>query len=342
MPGSAKRHFGIRPRIDGGVRGEALVLRSVAGVSWNSADRVQAGSFGRWMEHIPLLVRVAGEVPYELSPKLWMTRAKYPIAGTTLPVTIDRDDPTTLGIEWDEVPEIDAWIAAGHPVFTDPATVERELTDALKAHGKRTRQSAMRDAAWRGADAMGADAGIDPDALGEMLVRLQGPVEEQAAQARRREEPLPGGRPTARILAATPTGDSFDGDTFKHELLLSVLDPAGQRHGARWRGRIRRGKLMTEWSDIVVEVDPRKPGRVTILWDAVPDGLAVAAQRLHAAGDELEARLAAGPRADLSMLLDALPADPLDALECLAQLRTAGAVTESEFEARKARLLDQI
>jgi hypothetical protein len=342
MPGSAKRRFGLRPRIDDGIRGDALVLQSVAGVNWNSAERVQAGSFGRWMEHVPLLVRVEGHEPYEASPKLWMTRAKYPIAGTTLPVTIDRDAPTTLKIEWDEVPEIDAWIAAGHAVFTDPDAVQHELAEALTAHRKRTRQRATHDAAWRGAVAMGPNAGIDGAALGEMLVRLQGPVEERASHARRREQPAPGAGPTARILAATPTGDSFDGDTFKHELLLSVLAADGRRYGARWRGRIRRANVVTEWSDIAVEVHPRKPEHVTIVWDAVPDGLAVAAQRLHAVGDELETRLAAGPRADLSVLLDALPGDPLDALERLAQLRAAGAVTESEFEARKARLLDQI
>jgi hypothetical protein len=342
MSGSAKRHFGLRPRIDAGIRGEGLVLQSVAGVNWNSADRVQAGSFGRWMEHIPLLVRIAGQQPYEVSPKLWMTRAKYPIAGTTLPVTVDGDDPSNLRIEWDEVAEIDEWIATGHPVFTAPDTVERELTEALTAHRKHTRQSAMQDAAWRGTNAMGPDAGIDGAALSDMLVQLQGPVEERAAQARRRDVRAPGGRPTARILAATPTGDSFDGDTVKHELLLSVLAADGQRHGARWRGRIRRGKVVAEWSDIAVEIDPRKPDRVTIAWGDVPDALAVAAQRLHAAGDELQARLAAGPQANLSMLLDALPGDPLDALERLAQLRAAGAVTESEFEARKARLLDQI
>jgi hypothetical protein len=340
MSGSAKRRFGLRPRIDDGVRGEGLVLQSVAGVNWNSAERVQAGGFGRWMEHIPLLVRVDGREPYEASPKLWMTRAKYPVAGTTLPVTVDRGDPSTLKVEWDDVPEIDEWIATGHPVFTDPDTVRRELGEAVAAHRKTVRVDAVRNAAWRGAEAMGPAAGIDGDALGEMLVRLQGPIEERAARAKRGEPP-PDDRPSARILAATPTGDSFDGDTIRHELLLSVLVPGAQRYGVRWRGRIRRGKLVEEGSDIEVKVDPRKPDRVEIVWDRVPDGLDVAAQRLHAAGDQLEARLAAGPMADLSVLLD-LPGDPLDQLKRLAQLHEAGAVTDSEFAARKARLLDQI
>jgi hypothetical protein len=303
MTGSAKRLFGRRPRIDDAVRGVGLVTHSVAGVNWNAAEHIQMGSFGRWMEHIPLLVRVDGQEPYEASPKLWMTRAKYPVAGTLLPVTVDRHDPSTVIVEWDEVPEIDEWIAAGHPVFTDPDTVERELAQALAAH--------------RGALGGGG-------------------------QPTRRREPAPTDRPSARILAATPSGDASRGESTKRELLLSVLDAGGQRYGARWQGQVRRGKLLTPWSDIEVRVDPRKPDRIHMVWDAVPDGLAVAAQRLHEAGDELAALVAAGPGADFSALLDAQTTDPLDQIKQLAQLLQAGAITESEFAARKARLLDQI
>jgi hypothetical protein len=303
MTGSAKRSFGLRPRIDDAIRGEGLVTHSVAGVNWTSAQHIQMGTFGRWMEHIPLLVRVDGQEPYEASPKLWMTRAKYPVAGTLLPVTVDRHDPSSVSVEWDEVPEIDEWITAGHPVFTDPDTVERELAHALTSH--------------RGALGGGE-------------------------QPTRRREPAPTDRPSARILAATPSGDGSEGQPSKRELLLSVLDARGQRYGARWQGRIRRGKLVAEWSDIEVRVDPRKPDRIEIVWDGVPDGLVVAAQRLHEVGDQLAARVAAGPGADFSALLDAQTKDPLDQIKQLAQLRQAGAITESEFAARKARLLDQI
>jgi hypothetical protein len=363
MSGSGKRRFGLRPRIDDPIRGEGLVLESVAGVNWGSGERVQVGSFGRWAEHVPLLVRLPDREPYEASPKLWMTRAKYPIAGTTLPVTVDPDDASVVRIEWDEVPEIDAWIADRHPVFTDPDTVQRELSEVVKALRKHVRQDAMRDAAWRGATAMGPDSGVDAGALGDLLLRMQGPVEEQAAAAYRREPP-PDDRPTARILAATPTGSGSgiedDGENLRDELLLSVLVPGAERYGVRWRGRIRRMKLMTQWSDIAVEVNPKHHDRVKIAWDEVADGLDVAADRLRASGDKLEARLAAGPQADLGMLLDALSdpgqravvapqtgqavaaPDPLDQLKRLAQLRDAGALTASEFEAQKARLLDQI
>jgi hypothetical protein len=303
MTGSTKRPFGLRSRIDNPIRGVGLVTQSVAGVNWSAAEHIQMGTFGRWMEYIPLLVRVDGQEPYEASPRLWMTRAKYPVAGTLLPVTVDRHDPSTVYVEWDEVPEIDEWIAAGHPVFTDPDAVERELAEALTSH--------------RGT--LGA---------GE--------------QPTRRREPAPADRPSARILAATPSGDGSEGQPTKRELLLSVLDAGGQRYGARWQGRIRPGKLLTAWSDIEVRVDPRKRDRIDIVWDGVSDGLAMAAQRLHAAGDQLAARVAAGPAADFSALLDAQTTDPLDQIKQLAQLRQAGAITESEFAARKTRLLDQI
>ena len=31
----------------------------------------------------------------------WMTRVEYPIAGTTLPVMVERDEPLTVRVGWD-------------------------------------------------------------------------------------------------------------------------------------------------------------------------------------------------------------------------------------------------
>jgi hypothetical protein len=64
-----------------------------------------------------------------------MTREKYPIAGTTLPIALDAADPNRLEIAWGEVPTVDEWIAAGHEVFTDPDAARARARDAFAAAG---------------------------------------------------------------------------------------------------------------------------------------------------------------------------------------------------------------
>jgi hypothetical protein len=157
------------------------------------------------------------------------------------------------------------------------------------------------------------------------------------------------------------------------EILLSVHMPGRGRYGLRWKGTIHGLKLLAEWSDVPVTIDPGRPDKVEILWDEIPSGLAEVTGRLHAAGDDLRSQIAAAPASDAAMFqqlisaaipdagqraavqqqiasaLQGSPAvpqpaapDPLDQLEQLAKLRDAGALTDAEFAAEKARVLGQV
>jgi hypothetical protein len=365
------RLFGVPPRIEDGIRGDGLVLQSVGGLDTESAETVRVGSFRAWETGIPMLVSLPGQEPYHADPKLWMTRAKYPIAGTTLPVTVERGDPSRLRIEWDEVPKIDEWIEAGHPVFTDPDSVHAHLLEALDTYEK----SVTRTVAEQAAAALGPSSPVSPDLVPQLFERMRSGVD-----AWKNPQP-PNDRPTARVLAASPAGGQ---NTLYGEVLLSVAVPGSRRYGARWRGLMRPRKPLVEWSDIPVAVDVDKLEKVEILWDGIPDVLAVVTQNLRQAGDQLEAQLAAGrqdPASAYEGLLSTIPdpdrralvreqisqalqgggpgaaagwtasapavpaalrADPLDQLKRLGELRDSGALTEAEFAAEKARLLEQM
>jgi hypothetical protein len=199
-------------------------------------------------------------------------------------VTVERSDPSLLRIEWDEVPEIDGWIAAGHPVFTDPDSVEAHLREASP-----------------------------PSAL--KRPHIDGP--------------------SGRILAV----GREDGNATKlhGEILLSVSVPGAPRRGLRWTGWIPTAKTKFEWWDVPIEVDPDKPDKVKILWDQVP-GIEVVTPLLSEANDQMEA-LIAEPWTPSSPPAAPPPPDPLAQLEQLGKLRDAGALTEAEFAAEKARLL---
>lgn len=124
-------------------------------------------------------------------------------------------------------------------------------------------------------------------------------------------------------------------------------------------------------------VDRHDPKEVEILWHRSPGLVELTALRLHAFGGQLEARIRASPldasaydellsaigdpakRAEVrQQIAQALrgttfklpegwggpPADedPLDQLKRLGELRATGAMTEEQFDAEKAKLLQQM
>jgi hypothetical protein len=312
-------------------RGEALVVDSVAGTDPESGERTKVEGFGRFMTGVPLLVRMPGRESYELTKKLWMKREKYPIAGTTLPVDADAGDPTAIEVLWDEVPEIDDWIAQCHPVFSDPDRVEAALRAELADHRARARTNTLHET-------------LDGEAAHAVADRLRASLD---AEAPAPPEPvrLPPDRASGRVLAASPR----DGSAMTWgEVLLSVHVPGEPRRGARWRGYLPPGRWIPTWTDVPIEVGRR--GKIEIGWDEVSDGLGVVTERLQEAAGRLEAQLSGGfGAADAQRFLaaaapaaiaNAAAADPLDELERLARLRDAGVLTDTQFAAEKARLLN--
>jgi hypothetical protein len=339
--------FGVQPRVADGIRGEALVVSSVCGpdVRRSSAnDRISSGYQRRWEARIPVLVRLPGRDPYWLAPRRWMTRAKFPVAGTSLPVTVDPQDRSSVRFEWDEVPDIDDWITAGHPVFTDPDVVLGQLRSALAEYRNAAQEDAVGRALGGFASAGSTEAGLVGQAIAEARQSVAPPPTEAPAVE----------GPSARVLAVTPGTTQGMNTKWRGEMLLSVAPPGGGRHGLRWKGKIDGTRFVREWGDIPVAID--SAGDVEIRWDAIPTTLGVVADKARSRNDQIEAELAAATKWEspgaaappaaappAPAPAPAAPApDPMDELKRLAELRDAGALTDSEFAAEKARVLDQL
>lgn len=142
-------------------------------------------------------------------------------------------------------------------------------------------------------------------------------------------------RPTARIMALGHGANDHQSLIGKWELLLSVAVPGRSRFGYRFTEKVPRKALVLPGVDIPVEFDG---ARVRIPWDQVGSmdtfvsGLASAAKVARSV-----ASAPSPPPAD-----DRGASDPLDDLKRLGKLRDAGILTEAEFAAEKARVLDRI
>ncbi len=360
------RSFGRQPEIEDGVRGEALMLRSIASLtpSLMNMDAHIVGGWKAWACQIPMLVDVPGRDPYPLSPIRWMWRSKYPIGGTTVPVTVERRDPSILRIEWDEVPEIDQWIATGHPVFTDPDSVQARFDEGWKTYRAAIVDEGSRGVAAQITQAAGDGAGLDQERVRQLISDLQAEHAEQAPPPVLHRQKIEG--PSARIIAVG-RGDG-NARELRGEALLSVAVPGKPRYGARIRGWIPSPRVKVEWWDVPVDVDRERPEKVKIRWDEVA-GIEVVAPLLREAGERLETQLgAAGATTSpgaFQGLLSTIPdparraeaerqlaqglrlaaggaADPMDELERLGDLHASGQLPDAEFAAEKARLLEEI
>jgi len=145
-------------------------------------------------------------------------------------------------------------------------------------------------------------------------------------------------RPTARIMAIGHGANDHQSMMGKWELLLSVAVPGRPRFGYRFTDKVPRKALVLPGIDIPVELDG---DRVRIPWDQIGSmdkfvtSLASAAKAARAASPIASA--AQPPSAEVPS-----ESDPLDDLERLGKLRDAGILTEAEFAAEKARVLDRI
>jgi Short C-terminal domain len=141
-------------------------------------------------------------------------------------------------------------------------------------------------------------------------------------------------RPTARVIAVGHGANDHETLIGKWELLLSVSVPGRPRFGYRFTKRVPRKALLLAGSDIPVEVDA---GDVQIPWDQIGSLQNFASSLASAAH-------AARSAAPIAAVAPGQPAesDPLDDLRRLGNLRDAGILTEAEFAAEKARVLDRI
>jgi hypothetical protein len=332
--------LGRQPKIDDGIRAVGLALSSAGSLPLDNMATRAVGGWSRWLGSVSLQVQVPGRAPTYSTSARWLSRAKYPIVGTALPLTVERNDPSVFRIEWDEVPEIDEMIASGHPVFTNPDSVEANLRTALAERAASATDAANRSAVEQGVAAMGPGVNIDRDAVYQRIVAAQAALPKQTPVLQRQH--IDG--PSARILAVGY--EDGEGARKVHgEMLLSVAMPGFARFGVRWRGWIPETKVTAEWWDVPVTVELGKPPKVTILWDQVP-GIEIVTPRLREMNDRMQALLErglftgpAGVAATAPAPVPPVTVDPLDQLKRLGELRAAGALTEAEFAAEKARVL---
>ena len=145
-------------------------------------------------------------------------------------------------------------------------------------------------------------------------------------------------RPTARVIAVGHGANDHESIIGKWELLLSVAVPGRPRFGYRFTEKVPRTALVLPTADIPVDVDG---DRVRIPWDQIGS-----VDKLHSSLASLaQTARSASPAASVAPPppREGLGAsDPLDDLKRLARLRDAGVLSEAEFAAEKARLLERI
>jgi hypothetical protein len=121
------------------IRAQALVMESVAGIARYEGGQDGGTSYSNaagimpWKARTRMLVPLPGQAPVQIWPTVRMSRKKYTVAGTALPVTLDPAQPRSARVAWDEVPDLDDWIRAGAEVFSDPDAARARISEAQRA-----------------------------------------------------------------------------------------------------------------------------------------------------------------------------------------------------------------
>jgi hypothetical protein len=297
--------LGVQPLIRDGLRGEGLVTKSAAGPDVAGGSGENQGWTGTWRlftATTPMIVTVPDHPRFAISPQRLASRRRYAVIGMRLPLTVSRN-LRSVRIEWDEVPTIDELIAGGAPTFTDPDSVAAEL-----------RQQ------W--ADVASPIGGVPPQ--------------------RRSRTPIDG--PSARVMAVGHGANDHRTPIGKWELLLSVSVPGRPRFGYRYTKKLPRRLILLPGTDVPVKT---AGSGLEIQWDRVESAwdekavhnaaMAAMAAKQNPAGAPTWAEVPA-PTITPAPVAE----DPLDQLKRLGELRDAGVLTDAEFAAEKARVLEQI
>jgi hypothetical protein len=145
-------------------------------------------------------------------------------------------------------------------------------------------------------------------------------------------------RPTARVIAVGHGANDHDTVIGKWELLLSVSVPGRPRFGYRITRGIPRKALVLPGADIPVEVNADGVG---VPWDQIGS----VGNLVSSLASLVQASRPASPGVSVApaqLAGDPVAADPLEDLRRLGSLRDAGVLTEAEFAAEKARVLDRM
>ncbi len=173
-------------------------------------------------------------------------------------------------------------------------------------------------------------------------------------------EVLADGTPAKAIVKSFATPSATE--KFAMQVDLEVHPPGGEPYLITYVYPTARQKAaMSVGMEIPVKFMPDDPGRVAVQWDALKGSIAASGgdmaavmgglQNTYSGTADAAMREAMASRAAQeapSTMPAGAPApaagsqDPAERLKKLAELRDAGAITDDEFQAKKAEIIDQI
>jgi putative oligomerization/nucleic acid binding protein len=158
-------------------------------------------------------------------------------------------------------------------------------------------------------------------------------------------EVLENGTPAKAIVKSFAMPSATE--KFAMQIDLEVHPQAGAPYQVTYVYPTARQKAaMSIGMEIPVKYLPDDPARVAVQWDALKGSIAAAGGDMAAVMGGLQSTYSGTADAAMRQAMGtpaAAPAqDPAERLKKLAELRDAGAITDAEFEAKKAEILRQI
>ena len=242
--GFGKRDRLKQPELKDPVSAQALVVRGDPGYS----------AMSWWSASIRLQVAVPGLAPTIIEHQCNAVREKTPLAGSVLPVEVERDDQTQVRILWAAVPTIEQRIADRDSLIFDPEGAWRVV---LEADPTRSDQKPS----WGN----GALPGWPPS---DVL-----PHGRKAGTALVIADSWdPGGNVSGGFAAARRAlqlrRHDRDGSAYLPGLAAACVNPYdGGRYGLQLETKIRRDRFGPV---LPVAIDPERPGDIEIEWDSAP------------------------------------------------------------------------
>lgn len=116
-----------QPKIKDGVAAQATVVDMSNPRRGDDAALIDIQVSARIHVRFRLRVEIPGQAPYEVRYGCQVKPKKMPHVGAVLPVTVSRDDPNKLRIEWDDAP--DAVRSPNGLRFKSPIVIERSTIE---------------------------------------------------------------------------------------------------------------------------------------------------------------------------------------------------------------------
>jgi hypothetical protein len=301
---------GTREDHSGWVPEQAFVLDAEAPVE-------HAPSFGKGSQRSIGLLIDSGAGPRHVSVHAKHDADKWLVPGAVVGVRVDPDDADNVEIAWDELPSIEARVAAGDPTLVDPIGAEQRVSQAR---------------------------GLPPSDRAERL---------KEALAAAAAAPAPPGKLRAVAMVATIRGRQWM-DAGEHATTYSIASAAvlsinvpGAAPYAVFEPKFKcpKGMEAAVSQELPALVSASDPGEIDVLWDEVQSdatyGATLVAARVAGSSAVQAQSLAAASGAMSEAIAGASPVFNADAI---AQQRAASikaALARVQDPAARKAMIDQ-